>query len=535
MLMSTLHSATPARSPEPLQLISSGGTSAVRSDTPHSLASLFGSVLLSNPKKKKIRSFLRELDLDIIGTGPHANAHTHAAAAIALQHIFTHAVHSETHAAQHIIPFLHTIHPERAQAATKKRKRGSNAHQQQEQQPAPTKHSLFNHTPLQSLVIDGMDTDQLWAQLELRTQHVHNMINALIVTEQLGENEQDQENADDDDLSSHWSTDDDDDDDDDDGDQDPGSDFDQEPDGNLDLAEPHLDYDDHSDDDDDNDDGSEHAENNDPNTTTTANGSSPAPERTTRVRFHEQVAFRPIPPRPVPDSESESDFDFDSDDDHDDDSDDEGMHRTLTLTPKQIKDLANGNLTEAVLVALGSQNRPAANGKGKAKGKGRALDDEDSDEQDEDDDDDDDDDEEPSSSSSTRNGVSKYNKHGFAEFDDDDDDDAPDDDDEGDEEEDGEFGIDLFQDIAPDQAGHTDAADAHFSDFFEKSRPASGSDKKGTAQPAKKRARIAEGDVQEAGVDGEEDGEEDEEMVFDDEDTAKRVSNDLFAEENQDE
>ncbi|KAE8219262.1 hypothetical protein CF319_g7012 [Tilletia indica] len=440
------------------------------------------------------------------------NTPTHTACLLSLQHIFTHAIHSEQHAAPHIIPFLHSIHPE-GPIASRKRKRSGTPHSHPK--VIPTKHSLFTPTPIDSLVIDGMDPDQLWEQLELRTAPIHKMISALIVTESLGEDEQDAEDG-----SAGWTTEDEDDEEDDDEHSEESDEHELEPDGHLELVDPADDY---EDDDDSSDESS----------------SEEKPKRTIRVRFHEQVAFRPIPPRKVRDSDSEDDSSDDEDEDEDEDERD--MRQALTLTPAQIQALAEGSLTADDLQGLYEGNARRKGLKGLQEEDG----DEDEDEDEDEDDEDDEDDQENDNPSSTKKSAQKYNKHGFAEFDDASEEEVDDQDDDNDgdqldEEADGDLGIDLFQDFSSNTTGNNDAADAFFSDFFEK--PKGGpkrvqGEKKKPQQPAKKRARLElELEQEELEGFGEEDDdldedEEEQEVGFDDEATAKRVSNDLFAEE----
>ncbi|KAK0521401.1 U3 snoRNP protein [Tilletia horrida] len=585
----------PASAPAP------GGQEGTFTSTRNTLAAL-ASKLASSP-------------LPSFAAGPQSNAPVHAQAGAALAHIFAHAVQSEPGAGPHIIPFLHSIHPEPAPGsagagtpASRKRKRGGKKGAAGPDGPPPTKHSLFTSTPLDTLVLDGMDPDQLWAQLELRAQPIQKMINALIVTEQLDEDEQDAEDAEgaaDDEGEAAWSTEDEDEAEDEaeDDSSNDSSDVELEPDGLLDLVDPEEEYDDSEDDDhvdseSDEQEGSTSIrsirsgqENQDPNSSRLTNGtprrSSPPSERTTpiRVRFREQVAVRHIQPRKVRDDEDE-DEDSDDDDDDDEEDDEDSTGNPLTLSPQLIQALAEGKLTEADLVALRRGQLPASTlaarmSAGKSSGAGAEHDEDDDDDDEEDDEfdmeDENDEDEENSAPKSAAAAAAAKarkasNTPGIAAEDDTDGDDT--DDDELDDDEDADFGIDLFQDVLNDDAGADAdeaedgvgaAADAHYADFFGNRPPP---DMKGALRKGKgamkikkpaKRPRLDAGGKEEedggtaeaglgfpeeddldADLDEDEDDfgegqdeeeEEDAEMEFDDEGTAKRVANDLFADD----
>ncbi|KAJ7837591.1 Mpp10 protein-domain-containing protein [Mycena olivaceomarginata] len=86
---------------------------------------------------------------------------------------FSSALKAENESRPHIIEFLSSLSPSEApqtrSQATKKRKRGSSP-------SPPPPPPMFEPTPIASLFTDGMDDDQIWAQLELRMKPVCDML-----------------------------------------------------------------------------------------------------------------------------------------------------------------------------------------------------------------------------------------------------------------------------------------------------------------------------------------------------------------------
>ncbi|KAK0551177.1 U3 snoRNP protein [Tilletia horrida] len=483
----------------------------------HATLAALASSLASNP----LASF---------AAGSQANSHAHQAAAHALQHIFALSVATEPGAAPHIVPFLHTIHPEpaaSADSASRKRKRGGKkaAAAASSSQPLPNKHSLFPPTPLDRLVTENMDPDQLWAQLELRTASMHKMINALIVTEDSGGGNRrsgsssaqaDLDDDDDDDENEDWTTDDEEEDSEDDDDSaDDSSDVELEPDSHLALVDASAN--DSDDEDWESLDQRSEQENQDPSLNGALSTSSPAPlRRTIRVRFHEQVAVRQIQPRKVRDDEE--------DDDDDDSDDDEDGEPGIALTPELLQLLSQGKLTEEDLRQLSqiprqppqsSSSKKRAGARNAASSSKSAMDQDDEqdeyeEDEDEDDDDDNDDDEqeEEEAESDVALGVQPTGKakQTFTLN-------ADEDDHDEDFDEDGDLGIDLFAPLPDDDAGEDEAlgavssedrdirnaADARYADFFGKSRPDSMKNGKRAQAEERRPSKRPRMDQQEAG------------------------------------
>ncbi|KAN0065833.1 U3 snoRNP protein [Thecaphora frezii] len=120
--------------------------------------------------------------------------------ALALKQLFDLSVKSESLAVPSIGAFLHTISP---QEETKSRKTRSSAKRKRGQNVAaapepPTEHPLFQPTPLDELIIDGMDARQLWEQIDLKGSKVQSLLSTVLVNENGQSDEKDEEDEDED-------------------------------------------------------------------------------------------------------------------------------------------------------------------------------------------------------------------------------------------------------------------------------------------------------------------------------------------------
>jgi len=85
------------------------------------------------------------------------------------------AVQSEATSRPHVVDLVTSLAPSQAPQTRSKAKATSD-------KPAldAFKNSLFDFTPLTSLFIDGMDEEQVWAQLDLRTQSICRMLDFVL-------------------------------------------------------------------------------------------------------------------------------------------------------------------------------------------------------------------------------------------------------------------------------------------------------------------------------------------------------------------
>ena len=100
------------------------------------------------------------------------------------------AVKTESDAVPAIAAYIKSVTPQdelsgRSTRSSAKRKRGQTA-------PAP-QHELFEPTPLDELVLDGMDFKQLWEQIDLKTGKVVNLVEKLFVNEGMSPDEDEDE------------------------------------------------------------------------------------------------------------------------------------------------------------------------------------------------------------------------------------------------------------------------------------------------------------------------------------------------------
>uniref|UniRef100_A0A8H7Y8E6 U3 small nucleolar ribonucleoprotein protein MPP10 n=1 Tax=Psilocybe cubensis TaxID=181762 RepID=A0A8H7Y8E6_PSICU len=113
----------------------------------------------------------------------------HAVALAAAKHIFDLSVQSEEKSRPHIGSLITSISPAEAPQTRSKLKADQN------KPKADAEKNLFDFTPLKSLFVDGMDEEQIWAQLDLRTKTVCKMLDFVLEGE-VGE-EQDNDEEDD--------------------------------------------------------------------------------------------------------------------------------------------------------------------------------------------------------------------------------------------------------------------------------------------------------------------------------------------------
>ncbi|KAI0029627.1 U3 small nucleolar ribonucleoprotein complex, subunit Mpp10, partial [Vararia minispora EC-137] len=92
-----------------------------------------------------------------------------AAALTATRYLFDLAVFSEEQSQPHIDRLLASFSP--AEAPQTRSQSRASGKRKRDASPAPSKHT-FERTPVSSLFIAGLNGDQIWAQLELRTNHI---------------------------------------------------------------------------------------------------------------------------------------------------------------------------------------------------------------------------------------------------------------------------------------------------------------------------------------------------------------------------
>ncbi|KAH9982501.1 U3 small nucleolar ribonucleoprotein complex, subunit Mpp10 [Lactifluus volemus] len=120
-------------------------------------------------------SLLLEAQPETFATG---NGEIQDSALRATEHVFNLALSSESQAQPYISALLASFDPIQApvtrsqSSAIRKRKRSPS--------PPPAKKDVFKRTPLTCLYVQGLDRDQIWAQLELRAQHVCKMLDCAL-------------------------------------------------------------------------------------------------------------------------------------------------------------------------------------------------------------------------------------------------------------------------------------------------------------------------------------------------------------------
>ena len=98
---------------------------------------------------------------------------------------------SEAASISHINELLSSLHHSLAPVTRSKSKAN------EKKDPAAVPRALFEPTPLASLVVEGMDEDQVWAQLDLRVQKVADALHFVLENGELG-NEEDQDGSEED-------------------------------------------------------------------------------------------------------------------------------------------------------------------------------------------------------------------------------------------------------------------------------------------------------------------------------------------------
>lgn len=89
----------------------------------------------------------------------------------AVKYLFDLSIESENTSRPHIVALLSSLQPSHA-PQTRSQARANAA----SPRPPPVSKGIWNPTPLTSLFIDGLDEDQVWAQLDLRTKPVCDML-----------------------------------------------------------------------------------------------------------------------------------------------------------------------------------------------------------------------------------------------------------------------------------------------------------------------------------------------------------------------
>lgn len=84
------------------------------------------------------------------------------------------ALGSEAHSLPHITELLSSLSPSKA-PQTRSQTRAANAKRKRSPSPPPPPPSI-QETPLTALFVDGMDEDQIWAQLDLRNKNICEML-----------------------------------------------------------------------------------------------------------------------------------------------------------------------------------------------------------------------------------------------------------------------------------------------------------------------------------------------------------------------
>ncbi|KAK7064202.1 Mpp10 protein-domain-containing protein [Favolaschia claudopus] len=101
------------------------------------------------------------------------NSSVNAAALHATKFVFDFSLEAENASRPHILEFLSSLSPSEApqtrSQASKKRKRGASP-------SPPSPPPMFQPTPIAALFTEGMDDDQIWAQLDLRMKPVCEML-----------------------------------------------------------------------------------------------------------------------------------------------------------------------------------------------------------------------------------------------------------------------------------------------------------------------------------------------------------------------
>ncbi|KAF8350036.1 U3 small nucleolar ribonucleoprotein complex, subunit Mpp10 [Amanita rubescens] len=118
-------------------------------------------------------SLLLENDLQLFATGSNDIQN---AALLATQSLFNHSLRSERSSKEHIDQLVSSLDPLDAPKTRSK----TNGKRKRSPSPCPNPKIQFLPTPLRELFVDGMNEDQLWAQIDLRTKNIRDILNLVL-------------------------------------------------------------------------------------------------------------------------------------------------------------------------------------------------------------------------------------------------------------------------------------------------------------------------------------------------------------------
>ncbi|KAH9968934.1 U3 small nucleolar ribonucleoprotein complex, subunit Mpp10 [Russula dissimulans] len=98
------------------------------------------------------------------------------AALRSVEHVFNLALNSEEQAQPYISALLASFSPRQAPVTRSQSSANANGKRKRSPSPLPVPKDAFERTPLTCLYVQGLDKDQIWAQLELRAQNVCKML-----------------------------------------------------------------------------------------------------------------------------------------------------------------------------------------------------------------------------------------------------------------------------------------------------------------------------------------------------------------------
>ncbi|KAF8626527.1 hypothetical protein AX15_004832 [Amanita polypyramis BW_CC] len=138
-------------------------------------------------------SLILQHNLHLIATGCHD---IQATALLATQYLFNQSLRSEANSVPYINQLISSLNPSDAPETRSK----SNRKRKRSPSPPPPR-ARFQTTPLTALFVDGMSEDQIWAQLDIQTKNICNVLNQVLGGERLeseeggneGESEEEEE------------------------------------------------------------------------------------------------------------------------------------------------------------------------------------------------------------------------------------------------------------------------------------------------------------------------------------------------------